>query len=98
MAYSASADQLDLQTFLNITAELGAPALAGNYHAYLACLPPDQQDQAGFVQTGEQELARLKGSKLPHAELWIGETAYGCNGGPPGEATFAGGFGRARGC
>lgn len=86
------ADQLDLQTFLNITAELGAPALAGNYHAYLACLPPDQQDQAGFVQTGEQELAHLKGSKLPHAELWIGETAWGCNGGPPGEATFAGGF------
>jgi hypothetical protein len=86
------ADQLDMQAFLNITAELGEPALAGNYHAYLACLPPDQQDDAGFVRTGEQELSRLKGSKLPHAELWIGETAYGCSGGPAGEATFAGGF------
>ena len=58
-----------LQCFLNRTSAAGEPALAGNYHAYPA------STQAGLAQ-----YAALKGSSLPQAELWVGETAKSSGG------------------
>ena len=58
-----------LQCFLNRTAQLGAPALAGTYHAY-----------PGSVKAGLAQLAALRGSALPTTELWVGETARNSGG------------------
>ena len=79
-----------LRSFLNATVTMGERALAGTYHNYRACvLPPTQQQ---YYNVSNQMVHALKHSRIPNAELWAGETAAGCNGGAPQEATYAGGF------
>ena len=80
----------DLRGFLNASVAMGEPALAGTYHNYRACVSPPTQQQ--FYNFSEQMNAALKSSVIANTELWVGETAAGCNGGASQEATFAGGF------
>lgn len=80
----------DLSGFLNASVAMGEPALAGTYHNYRACVSPPTQRQ--YYNYSEQMDAALKSSAITNAELWVGETAAGCNGGAAQEATFAGGF------
>eukprot|EP01046_Picozoa_sp_COSAG06_P050319 COSAG06_NODE_7946_length_2326_cov_2.186798_1_plen_424_part_00 len=79
-----------LSGFLNASATMDEPALAGTYHIYRACAAPPTQRQ--FYNLSNQMNTALHSSLLPNAELWAGETAAGCNGGAPQEASFAGGF------
>jgi hypothetical protein len=58
-----------LQAFLNMTASLGMPALAGTYHSY-----------PGNVAAGAAQLAALRTSVSPGTELWVGETAADAGG------------------
>ncbi len=80
----------DLSGFLNDTVTMGERALAGTYHNYRACVSPPTQQQ--YYNVSNQMEQALKTSRDADAELWAGETAAGCNGGGPEEATYAGGF------